>query len=349
MPTGAYSSAFASPAFLVYYSGFYANMPVSYARSGLAEAGLARSGYFVPNPVILIDDVDRTTAIQPASVRITLTINDEPDTAEFVIVSPSGLVPTPGESVKIALGSSENLIYGGNILTSQHVFEPDGQQTPWISVQCIDWSRQFNRRLVTHDFSGSTVSAAWLYVIETYTSGFSTARVDTTQSTVLENFVAINEAPMTVLRRIANYVQGGCKIAPDKAVACWGANGESNVYTQVPETLTGAMWSLWDFLHAYDTSQWRTRVIVEGTSAKSLLTIPVGTALSTYGMPMYDGFNLFNQGASTPDNYLRVGPMVAGTSGHPMPSSRLMPIQGIPPSRWWTTDLLTSYLVRHSG
>lgn len=285
-------------------------MAITQARAGLAISNLNRSGYFVAFPVILINDVDRTSYIDPPSLRVTQVINDETDTAEFTIPSITGYVPTPGQTVKIGLGASNNLIFGGVIVSAEHQFEADGQATPWISVQCQDWGRMFNRRLVTAPLGGMTASAAVLYIVENFTTGFTTKRVDLAQSYVLPaDFGAVNEPPLKTIRRIANLVQGGCWIHPEKDLVFWGEGGDVSDYAQTPETLVGGLWSLSDFKHSLDTSQWRTKVVAEGGSVQTVVEIPVGANLGTYGIPLETTANagLFNASTSTEANFARIG------------------------------------------
>lgn len=286
---------------------------ITEARLGVAELGVTPLGYFVAFPFVTIGGVDKTTAVQPGSLQLHEVINDEPDEAEFLIPASTGYVPTEGQPVTIAIGSVDNVKFSGYIVAADHKFESDGESTPWISVRCVDSMRRFNSRLVTHDFSGYTVPEAVVYLVENFTTGFTTNHVDLSIATVLDEYEAINKDPMTVLREFANLSgQGsGCKIV-DRDVWFWGPGGLSGDFTPTqPDTLVGGLWSLHDFRHRQDTTQWRTKVICEGTSEPRVqVRIPAGADLASMGLPQDLAIGVFSPTGVAGANFARIGTMI---------------------------------------
>jgi hypothetical protein len=284
------------------------------ARAGIAVAGLAPASYFIPNVVFIINGVDRSDGyVHFPSLSIDLAINDEPDQATFSIVSRSGLVPVAGQTVLIGLGDSNNLIFGGQIATVEHAFEPDGEPTPWVDVTCTDWSALANRRLVNWTWRTVTAYTIVFGIIGRYTSGFTMRSVsEASLSTVIDEFVSINEAPLTAMRRLVNLIGGGCYIDAHRDWHVWGPGGEvGNYVPTAPETLTGGLSTLKKFRHGYDDTQKRTRVIVEGAGTPLPVAIPVGADVATLGIPLTDeAVTHYSTIPSTPDTYARLGSLV---------------------------------------
>jgi hypothetical protein len=288
------------------------------ARSNIAVSNDCTSNVFTPNIKIAINDVDRTSACQVASLRIILNRNEQQDSAEFEVNRDEGFTPTAGQLVEIGLGDSENLIFGGQIVSLKYVRERSGD-APRFSVSCRDWTALFNRRRITADFSGQSATDISTTIVENYTSGFFTYGIKSGMATI-DEFICINETPLAALRRIANLMGGGVDIGPTRIVHVWDSAGPSSYYSPSnPATLTNSLHSLKAFVPEYDVSQWRSRVIVEGKSDSLPVAIPAGTDLSFAG-PTVDGVPLTDEGGSLfnlsthSSNYVRIGTLVASYS-----------------------------------
>jgi hypothetical protein len=253
------------------------------ARSNIAVSNDCTSNVFTPNVKIAINDMDRTSAVQVATLRITLNRNEELDSAEFTINRDEGFTPTAGQLVEIGLGDSENLIFGGQISTLAYVREQSGD-FPRFHVVCRDWASLFNRRRITNDFSGQSATDIATAIVEDYTSGFFTYGIKAGMA-MIDEFFCINETPLGALRRIANLMKGGCDIGPTRIVHVWDSGGPSSYYTpSYPATLTNSLHSLKAFVPKYDVSQWRSRVIVEGKRTTCPLPIPADVSLPSPGV-----------------------------------------------------------------
>jgi hypothetical protein len=292
------------------------------ARSNIAISNDCTSGVFTPNVVILINDVVRTTAVQIASLSIDQNRNNEQDTARFIINRDEGFTPSVGQTVKIGLGDSGNLEFAGQIVSLRYVRERSSD-SPRFEVFCTDWAQLFNRRLITQDFSGEDITDIATTIVEDYTSGFTADAIDASLGTI-DEFICTNETPMDALVRLANHLGGGFYIGADKKVHLWDSSGPSSYHSpSPPATLTNSLSTLKIFTPEYDWSQIRSRVIVEGRSDQTLVAIPVGADIDTYGIPLGAWWIAFNQ-ATAASNYVRIGMTVATYDAvSPLPVQRV--------------------------
>ena len=284
------------------------------ARSGIARAGAVRAGWFGQhagvdtwNVVTTIGGANRSTAILAGSMNIHLVLNDEPDTASFTM-KPGFTIPTVGQTVTIGLGTSGNLIFGGQIARVHHE-RRRGNETPWVQVECVDWLRLFDRQVVNRIYrgsiGGSTIDAIVKNVIALDTSGFTSANNVVASAVVPDLFIIEDETPSQILTRlVALNGGGGWYIDPDRDVHFFGTAGETGQHAPTaPLSLTNSRSSLKVFAHGYDASQIRTRVIVKGRSTKTLVTVPNDyTNVQTWGIPVAEGWWLEQSATTTPIN-----------------------------------------------
>lgn len=245
------------------------------ARSGIARAGATRSGYFFCNLVITIGGVTRTSIIHHESVQITQNLNELPDTATFRILPTAGVIPTVGQEVVIGLGTAANREFAGQILRVRHIRRED-HQAPWIEVECVDYTRLFDRRLITSYFENQSATLIVNAIVETYTSGFTHNAVESGLPTI-DFLPATMDRPSQALRRIADLIGGGFRIDANRDVHFWGSSGESSTRRPTPpQTLTNSLTTLKTFEHGYDASQIRTRIQTETKGAQTTADVAVG-------------------------------------------------------------------------
>lgn len=269
------------------------------ARSGIARAGATRCGYFVPNVVTTISGTDRSTLIEEGT-RITKALNDEPDTASFTVKPGAGFVPVPFQPVIIGLGTAVNREFAGSIARVSHRRLEGLMDIPALEVQCIDWTRLFNRRRVNRIYRGSigaaTLSAIVLNVIALDTSGFTSVAVQSS-ATVPDLFIIEDETPGQILTRlVALNGGGGWYIDADRDVHWFGPSGETGGHAPTaPLSITNTRSTLIAFTHAKEGRELRNRVIVKGRSTRTLATVPNDYALvQTWGIPIELSW-MFNQ------------------------------------------------------
>jgi hypothetical protein len=252
---------------------------------------------------------NRAGIARAATMRVVLNKNDDPDHADFLIKPNAGFTPTAGQTVSICLGASTNPVFAGQImqLLRERVL---GEPYPFFRVVCGDWSRLFNRRLITRDFSGQSATDIATSIVSDYTSGFTTEAIEPSLATI-DEFVCTNETPTAAFTRLANLLGGGFFVDARKIVHLWNSSGPSSNYTPSPPvTLTTSLGTLKQFTPQYDFSQARTRVIVEGFQGQTVFAIPASADVLTYGIPLNDIWVRFNQSTDADANRARIGTLV---------------------------------------
>lgn len=257
------------------------------ARANIERADASRAAYFTPNVVITIDGVDRTTAVIISSLRISLALNDEPDTASFTLTPNAGFTATSGETIVIGLGTAVHRIFAGQIADVREVRRTGNTRTWFVEVRCIDWQSLFNRRLVSNSYFNASATTIAADIVDTYTSGFTRRHLEASLATV-DEFHVTNEPPLVALRRLANMIEGSCDLDANLDLHFVGSAGETGPLARTnPTTIANTLSTLRAFSSSTDGTQRRTRVICEGLST----TCPV--AISTTLFPSLAANNRF--------------------------------------------------------
>lgn len=267
-----------------------ARVAVMQNRAGIARAGATRAGHYTHSTVILINGVNRTTAILPESVRISQYLNDEVDRARFTIKPNVFFAPVAGQSITIGLGTATNAEFGGQVVAVTHrrVKTATGLSV-FYDVDCVDYGRLFDRRLVTQAWYATTIHQIAFDVIDNYTTGFTRNSI-ATDLDVIDYFPATNARPSELLRRLANLASGGFYVDPARDVHLFGSGGEPN--TSSPLTLSNSQASIkGPFFHDGTVAQVRTRVIVEGKGTQTRAVVDVGdTIIPVEDATIFDPF-----------------------------------------------------------
>lgn len=183
--------------------------------------------------------------------------------------------PSEGQQVIVGLGTSLVREFGGQILRKKHI-RRRGNEAPWIEVECIDWQRLFDRRLVTTYYENQSASEIVASIVDTYTSGFTHLAVEQGLPTI-DFLPSALDRPSEALRRIANIIGGGFYIDHHKDVHFFGSSGETGTRRPTPPlTLVNSLPSLKSFTHEKDASQVRTRVLAETKGAQTVNDVAAG-------------------------------------------------------------------------
>ena len=245
-------------------------------RAGIARAGATRAGYFTPNIVTLIAGVDRSAYIEADSLRLGLRLNDRPDTASFTLEPDVPVIPVVNQLVRVGLGTAVNGVFTGQVSRVKHR-RRFGNETPWVDVDCIDWTRLFDRRRITTEYGSQSATTTAVRIVQDWTSGFTTTNIQAGLPTV-SFFPLTNEKPSSALRRLVALMGGGgFYLDEDRDVHLFGTAGETGARAPTaPLPLTNSLESLQVFTHEYDNTQQRTRVIAEGQRTACPIAVPVG-------------------------------------------------------------------------
>ena len=247
------------------------------ARSGIARSGATRSNDFSANPVVTINGTDRTSAVLLSSLSVSLAKNDQPSTARFAVKPGSGFTPITSQIVYVSLGSADNRLFGGQIIRLTYRYE-QGFDDPWIEVDCDDFGRLLDRRIVNAEYTSESATAIALDLVSRFTSGFTTEGIASGLATI--DFVAFtNETVRGCFLRLATMLGGGA-ILPDanRVIHLWDATGDTTTRAGTnPTTLTASLSTLKQFSSVTDATQIRTQTFCEGIRTKLLIAVPTGT------------------------------------------------------------------------
>jgi hypothetical protein len=237
------------------------------ARSQVGRCAATRANYFNPWNLLLISSVDRTDFVQYGTLQVRQRINDDPDTAFFVISPNSTFIPSVGEPVIVGCGTSENREFGGQVIDVRHrkVKTLNGLIT-FYDVECIDYGRLFDRRTVTNVWLTTSATTIATEIVTNYTDGFTSVRI-MGGLPVIDYFPATNAKPSELLRRLANEIGGGFYVDPHRDVHLFDSGGEYGMSS--PQTLSNTGVLLQAFRNSSSGSQLRTRVIVEGRGSQT--------------------------------------------------------------------------------
>jgi hypothetical protein len=278
------------------------------ARAGIGRAGAYRAGYFTVNVIIVIASVDRTGLVEMASLSITLNLNATPDTASFLIRPGAGVLPQAGQRVMIALGSADNILFGGQIksLTREYLNLATGIQQH-LRVDCIGGTMWTDRRIALVSYGSASATFIATDIIANFMPGFTSHSVAPNLPTI-DQFPITNEQPSSALQRLTNLIDGGYFDDGRYDIHLFGVAGDQGPTAGTPpqplilhggSPRTSSPPSLKAFALTSDLSQVRTRVIVDGKST----TTPIGTPAAGQQLVI---------NAAVPVDYLVVGGGGAG-------------------------------------
>jgi hypothetical protein len=254
------------------------------ARSAIARSGASRSNYIFPLfGYVTVGGLDVTPYIRYGSLRVTQQLNDQPDTASFDILLTDQWAqskPVVGQDVLISLGGpSENVLFGGRILTTQTTWAPG--RTPTVrSVLCADYLQVLDSELlVTYGWPAQSTTVTILDLFKRFASRTGD-NVPISMAAVAADlpghaaFTVVNEKFSTVLRRLVTMFAtgGGFYIDPLKVLHVWQGASEPNRVN--PRPLTIDLPTLKGFAETIDGSQHRDAVLVEGRRTTAPLGLP---------------------------------------------------------------------------
>ncbi len=247
------------------------------ARANIERAGLSRAGSYVPNVAVMINGIDRTNFVRVGGIQITKGLNSQPTSATISLKS-SDFLPLALQPVVIGLGTFSNPEFTGQIVRVTRTYRPNGTgltMRRYITLECVDQKRLFNRRLVTQRWQNVSASQIVYNVVDSWTAGFTRQAVEANLP-VIADFQAIDEEPTSVLERLANLLGGGFHFKASR-LHFYGAAGDVSPYAGTnPKPLAVSLRTFRaknPFVVEEDGTQIRTRDIVDGHRT----SCPIGT------------------------------------------------------------------------
>jgi hypothetical protein len=251
-----------------------------FALAGVARAGATRAGYHSAKAFVTIGGVqvatarlDPTAKILDGSLSITNVIDQTPNTCQCTA---TGFVPIVGQELIVTVGSKNSLTheFAGVILsiTQSYVGTPAMAQ---YAISAIDYTWLLNRRKVLKRYTNQSASAIAADLIATFTSGFTSTRVETGLA-VLDEITFTNQTVTEALTHLAQRVGGYWYIDTARAL---------HFFVTADGTLTNPidLTALHPTLEAVqvtrDLSQYLTRVYLEGGGVAALTEIAAGETI----------------------------------------------------------------------
>lgn len=204
---------------------------------------------------IEIDSVERKASVLVDSLRIDDLINQQANEARFTTV---GYRPSAGDEIEITDGAET--IFSGIVLSiEQHI---RGIKVEY-EITCKDWAHYLDRKLVNERYESTTVAAVIEDIIDTYTTGFTYANVQGTQTV---NSAAFNRIPVSdCLERLAELTGYSWYVDFEKDIHFFPKNSDPAPFM----LSTDGGNHVWDSLEVTeDLSQLRNSIYVIGGEAE---------------------------------------------------------------------------------
>jgi hypothetical protein len=241
-------------------------------RSGIARSGATRSDYYLANLAATIGGIDRSTKFRKRTVEVVDIINEQPDTASAVVY---GFDPSEGQEIILGSGAINNRVFAGHITKATQLSVKKAAVKLW-QIDCVDYTRMLNRRLVTKRYAAQAVHLIVIDLIANYTSGFTTTNVKTSSPVLTDAVEFVDVAVGEALTRLVNLVSTG-------AVPWhWYADYFKDIHffdtetTQAPLDLTQTNYTYSNLQYARAIDEIRTRVFVEGGGGSATAPVAAG-------------------------------------------------------------------------
>jgi len=250
--------------------------------------------------IIFIAGIQATTLVRVRNLTITDVLNEQPNTAALTVNLLPHVLPSPpfhppsfdnvafnttpspsiypdvrrGQPIEIYSGglSPDQLVFGGEIVSVQQIYEADVPKHVALHLSCIDYTRALNRRKVTKSYLTQSVTAIVLDLMASrLADGFTTTFVQANLPPIAIDFTF--EDMNRALTRLANRIGAYWYIDYSKALHFFTDEPAEPPAPLVP----GERFD--DLRFETDLSQVRTRVVVEGAGSVVSTQIAVGETM----------------------------------------------------------------------
>jgi len=198
------------------------------------------------------------------SLIITDTLNEQPNTASFVVDARTGQPPGIGTVVRIGLRDLTplNVIFAGTVKRSQQYYEGKPSNPAW-RIDCEDFTFLLNRRRVFGTWTKVSASQVATDIVTRFTSGFSTGGIVGGLPAITVTFNG--ETVMDALTQVAN-LAGAYAGGPDynRVVYLFVTDPRGTPTVITPTNHLLALNT--PIQQTLDVTQTRTRVDVQGAS-----------------------------------------------------------------------------------
>lgn len=248
------------------------------ARLNVGRLGATRLGDYYPSIGLFINSLAsyRPGGAQGILIDPSLTIDEAEgelaSTCQFEMRSATS-PPQQGQAVYLTMGSTDQRIFGGQIIRVTQRQNRYGERVVW-AVECEDNHRLLNRRLVSATFSAVDAGDIIRTIVSSYTSGFTTTHVAAAMGSV--DFIEFTrETVSKAITRTLNRVGGRWRLDASSDIRAWVGSEVG----QSPAADISATGKHWGWNHVRDITQVRNKVIVVGAGTTTTTQNPAGSTL----------------------------------------------------------------------
>lgn len=272
-------------------------------RSGIARANATRADYFFPNIYCTIGPYNFSDPHNPSgdyvlrrSIRIEDNLYDEANTLSMLVRTPSVILA--GLPVTLGLGSSQpsKRLFYGTITTARKTLAKASSLNPRWEITAVDYTKMLDKKLINEHFVNASVTDIVKTLALLYCPDLTAEHVQSNLP-LIDDFSCTNERFTSVVRRINALTE--CTTYVDYS-------GDIHTFigtepgVSPPKPLDLAHTHYWNYAYTEDTSQVRTRSVIEGISSALSTDVPAGAG----SFPIDDATSLDQL---TEVDYVRVG------------------------------------------
>jgi len=174
---------------------------------------------------LTIAGVDRTKYVQWKTLTINNILTRQVDTAKFVInyKLKDGSIYSPVNGSEVIIYNGATKIFGGLMVRIED--ETDGFATKSFKIDCVDYTRLLDAKLVSKDYENQSVNDIIADINTNYLSGFTINNVDC--ETVLTYISFRYDTVSQALQKLADLTQFNWWIDYDKDIHFVANGGET--------------------------------------------------------------------------------------------------------------------------
>lgn len=214
---------------------------------------------------LLIGGVDYTPYTDLSSLRIDNNIAAQNDTLDIDIIIPNFALPRPKADTELILFNGSNREFAGVIT------DPEEEQLAVgvmkYATKVRDYTPWLDKRLVVEDITGWTADQIVDYVVQNYTTGFTTQNVQPSFTVPTQKFNYVQ--PSRVIKNLADSISWGWYIDYDKDVHFYAME---SFLSPLPGNIFDAdndLINYGDLIISENASQVKNRIYLKGYKYKA--------------------------------------------------------------------------------
>lgn len=213
---------------------------------------------------VSIDSIDRTSSVVFNSFRKRDVLNQQVDTAEFVVRKYGSLTYVPAIGKEVAVTRDGSTIFGG-VIVRVHEEIDKNPKVLLYKVECADYGQYLKRKLVTERYTNTTVGDIIADIVANYVGDSITAN-SVTGDLDIESFAFNRLTVAECLQKLADAISYVWYVDYDKDIHFFPKNTEEAPFN-LSDTSNNYIYNSLKIVA--DLSQVRNSVLVQGGEAVS--------------------------------------------------------------------------------